>query len=310
MASSYGVFSQGFGRIDQGVDFGGSGPIPALGKAVVTDVGTAPIIQGYTVPYIVYQLLGGPYKGQYVYVAENFTPQVKVGDHLRRGQSVGYAHGSSPYIEVGFNQTAKGWTAYGSPSDRNSAAGTRMYRLIQSEIGAARVTAPPSHKSGSGYSGSPAGLGTQGPKNKPGKGGGGFNWDYWFNPENPQVLGDLGGAAKHIPGVVQAESIANFLGMLSSPAFWIRLLEMIGGGIMIVMGLYLLARQVGLPSVTSAVPGPVGAAARSASTIGPSENPSRAGTRRVVHQHYLEEPASTRRKRLAAAAAPSEDIPF
>jgi hypothetical protein len=111
---SLGIFNAGnYAGVDQGVDYSGAGHIPALGHGVVTDRGVTHIRQGYTVPYIVYKLTSGPHEGRYVYVVENFRPSVRVGQTIRPGQSIGFAKGTFPYIETGFNQTAKGWTAYG-----------------------------------------------------------------------------------------------------------------------------------------------------------------------------------------------------
>jgi hypothetical protein len=137
---SFGIFSPGnYAGTDQGVDFSGSGPIPALGPGVVTDVGvTNGDIQGARDYFVVYQLTAGPFKGQHVYVAENFAPTVKVGQKLKLGQSVGQAPGNYPYIEVGFNQGGQGWSPvaalYPDPHGPK-AAGDAMWKYIQGVIG-------------------------------------------------------------------------------------------------------------------------------------------------------------------------------
>lgn len=120
------------GRIDQGVDFVGTGNVPAIGSGVVTDVGTTHIIQtGSKIwHYIVYRLTSGPLKGSYVYVAENIRPRVKVGDKLQFGQTVAYANGSFPYIEMGFNQSAKGWNAFGNLNGPQQ-AGYKMQKYLE-----------------------------------------------------------------------------------------------------------------------------------------------------------------------------------
>ena len=68
--------------------------------------------------------------------------------------------------------------------------------------------------------------------------------------------GSLGGALDHIPGVAQIESVGKFLGKITDPAFLLRALEVMGGGILILLGLYLLAKQIGLapdaPAIASA----------------------------------------------------------
>lgn len=65
------------------------------------------------------------------------------------------------------------------------------------------------------------------------------------------------GAVEGAKGVVDtASSIGNFLGSLTDPRFWLRAVEVIGGGIILMLGLYLLARSVGLaPSGRQAAEG-------------------------------------------------------
>lgn len=124
--------SSNMGRVDQGVDFVGTGNIPAIGPGVVTDVGTTHIIQtGSKVwHYVIYRITGGPLKGQFVYIAENIKPRVKVGQKLQFGQTVAYALGSFPYIEMGFNQGGKGWRAFGSLNGPQQ-AGYKMQKYVQ-----------------------------------------------------------------------------------------------------------------------------------------------------------------------------------
>lgn len=91
------------GRIDEGVDFSGSGPLYAIGAGTITEV----IGSGWP---------GGIYinlkldNGQDVYYAENITPMVIVGETVKAGQQIGHANGFYPFIEIGFgtgaNQTA------------------------------------------------------------------------------------------------------------------------------------------------------------------------------------------------------------
>jgi hypothetical protein len=134
-SKGFGVFSDAnYAGTDQGVDFKGTGPIPALGSGVVTDVGKASIIEGGTYPYVVYRLTSGPYKGHFVYIAENFVPTVKRGTKLKLGQEVGKAVGAYPYIEVGFNKTGRGWNPV-APLNPNphspKPAGEMMYSYIK-----------------------------------------------------------------------------------------------------------------------------------------------------------------------------------
>ncbi len=77
-------------RIDQGVDFGGAGPIYALGDAVVTNATAA----NYGWPdggWITYQLTDGPAKGLMVFVAEDVRPTVAAGAHVTSGTAASAA---------------------------------------------------------------------------------------------------------------------------------------------------------------------------------------------------------------------------
>lgn len=139
MSQNFGIFNEAnYAGVDQGVDFSGSGLIPALGSAIVTDVGSSHIIEGGSYPVVIYRLTSGQYKGQYVYVAENFVPTVKVGDKLSLGKSIGRAKGEYPYIEIGFNQQAKGWNPVaplGSNPHAATSAGSQMLAFIDSLTG-------------------------------------------------------------------------------------------------------------------------------------------------------------------------------
>jgi len=73
------------GRIDQGVDFTGSGPIVAIGKALVLQVGAPgwPEEGG-----VLYQLLDGPLKGQSIFVYEGVDATVQPGQVVEAGQQI------------------------------------------------------------------------------------------------------------------------------------------------------------------------------------------------------------------------------
>jgi hypothetical protein len=89
-------------RIDQGVDYSGSGTLGAIGPAVVTDVvGSGSGWEGGG--YVEYKLTAGPYAGRHIYYAEGVTPTVSVGQTLTPGQPVAtIIPGSSTGIEIGF----------------------------------------------------------------------------------------------------------------------------------------------------------------------------------------------------------------
>jgi hypothetical protein len=92
-------------RIDQGVDFSGSGPVYALGDGVVTS-GT-----GYNGGWpgggwITYQLTDGPDEGLTVYVAEDITPTVQAGEQVSPSTVIGDMFEGYDGIEMGWAQPA------------------------------------------------------------------------------------------------------------------------------------------------------------------------------------------------------------
>jgi murein DD-endopeptidase MepM/ murein hydrolase activator NlpD len=105
---------------DQGVDFTGPGPVKAVGNGLVTRLVSGGSGWSGEGALLVYQLLDGPQRGRFVYVAEDFRarPGLKVGDRVKAGSVIGVATGSgkAPGIEVGFAQNAHG-TAYGTTKD-------------------------------------------------------------------------------------------------------------------------------------------------------------------------------------------------
>ncbi|MBV9535601.1 MAG: M23 family metallopeptidase [Solirubrobacterales bacterium] len=89
------------GRIDQGVDYAGSGPILALGsgtviKATNTDSGWP------GGGWLLYQLSQGPFAGKYVFVSENITVSVKAGQTVTTGEKIATLHDAYPNMETGW----------------------------------------------------------------------------------------------------------------------------------------------------------------------------------------------------------------
>ncbi len=299
MSSSWGIFSpRNYAGVDQGVDFRGAGAIPALDAATVTDVGRAHIVEGGTYPYVVYRLNAGPYRGSYVYTAENFSPAVHKGQRLRQGQSIGHAAGRYPYIEIGFNKSPTGWNAI-APLGGATAVGAAMKKYIYGLIGSAPPVTIASGSDGGGH-----GL-----------------FDNPFSAGN--VLGGVGGAAHDV--VSPVEAVGSFLGKLSDPRFWLRALEIVGGGLILMLGLYLLARQVGLGSEAPAPPGADEAEERAEElrrtfseapgidTHRPEYRRSTEGVKRDVVKHDVSEAGerrAARRKRITEARPAPDDIPF
>ncbi|HEX5190154.1 MAG TPA: hypothetical protein VFW16_11465 [Streptosporangiaceae bacterium] len=96
-------------RIDQGVDFGGTGPIYALGDAVITNATAT----NYGWPgggWITYQLTDGPAKGLMVFLAEDVRPTVSPGQHVTAGTVIAGMYDGGAGIEFGWAM-ASGFTA-------------------------------------------------------------------------------------------------------------------------------------------------------------------------------------------------------
>jgi hypothetical protein len=86
-------------EIDQGVDYCASGPIYALGDAVIENLYDPGWPSGV---FISYRLTSGPAKGLYVYVAENITPKVAIGEYVTAMTVVGVVHDAKTCLETGW----------------------------------------------------------------------------------------------------------------------------------------------------------------------------------------------------------------
>jgi murein DD-endopeptidase MepM/ murein hydrolase activator NlpD len=88
-------------RVDMGADFGGAGPIYAIGNAVVTnasgDNGGWP-----GGGWITYRLTSGPASGLQVYVAEDVRPAVQAGQRVSSGTVVANMFNGGDGIETGW----------------------------------------------------------------------------------------------------------------------------------------------------------------------------------------------------------------
>jgi hypothetical protein len=88
-------------RVDMGADFGGSGPVYAIGRAVITNATAA----NYGWPgggWITYRLIAGPARGLQVYVAEDVTPTVTVGEHVSSATVIAHMYNGGAGIETGW----------------------------------------------------------------------------------------------------------------------------------------------------------------------------------------------------------------
>jgi murein DD-endopeptidase MepM/ murein hydrolase activator NlpD len=87
-------------RIDQGVDYSGSGPILALGPGRVYLASSTDTGWGNGNGFLAYTLTTGPYHGQGIYIAEGITPTVTAGQTITAGEQIATFNGHS--IETGF----------------------------------------------------------------------------------------------------------------------------------------------------------------------------------------------------------------
>ncbi len=101
-------------RVDEGVDFSGTGPVYALGDGVVTSAEA----EGSGWPgggWITYQLTDGPDAGLMVYLAEDVTPDVQVGEHVTPATVIGTMFAGADGIETGWAQPGGGDAESDSP---------------------------------------------------------------------------------------------------------------------------------------------------------------------------------------------------
>ena len=97
-------------RVDQGVDFAGTGPVYAIGNAVVTDA--MGVNSGWPGGgWVSYQLTDGPDAGLVVYVAEDVTPTVQVGQHVSSATVIANMYNGGDGIETGWAAAQTSLTA-------------------------------------------------------------------------------------------------------------------------------------------------------------------------------------------------------
>jgi hypothetical protein len=88
-------------RVDMGADFGGNGPVYALGDAVITNA-TGDSAGWPGGGWITYQLTTGPATGLQVYVAEDVQPTVRVGQHVTSSTVIADMANKGDGIETGW----------------------------------------------------------------------------------------------------------------------------------------------------------------------------------------------------------------
>jgi hypothetical protein len=131
-------------RIDEGVDYGGDGPVYALGNAVVkyADDTTGWPGDGGAGTFISYKLIDGPAKGHWVYIAENCTDiKVSVGQTVNTNTVLCTEHDNWPFIETGWaieqpQDLAASYSVYQTVPDGTATAYGKNFSDLMVSLGA------------------------------------------------------------------------------------------------------------------------------------------------------------------------------
>jgi hypothetical protein len=127
-------------RIDQGVDYAGSGVLVAIGTARITHLATSST--GWPGSFLEYQLLGGADAGCYVFYAEGVTPVegLHVGQTVNAGDTIATIIPKYPTgIEIGWGagigtkayaKVAGQWSPTDDQDNIATAAGKNFSALI------------------------------------------------------------------------------------------------------------------------------------------------------------------------------------
>lgn len=232
-------------RVDMGVDYQGTGPVHPIGAAVITEVDTAWAGGvGAVGPgtFIAYKLTDGPAAGHYVYIAENVTPSVRVGDKVTPDSVIGMMTGLNAGIETGWAAGPSGGTTLAAASGQAAAGGDpgahptawgQNFSELLSRLGAPAGTLP----RGGGVVGTVEGWaqkllsGTF--DSTPGAGGGGgtlFGGGLLGLPADvTQAFADLDQLVKAALWLVQ-------------PANWVRIVAGIFGAVFLIAGIAALTK--------------------------------------------------------------------
>jgi murein DD-endopeptidase MepM/ murein hydrolase activator NlpD len=126
------------GRIDQGVDFTGTGPIAAVGDAKILAVGAPGWPEGGGV---LYKLLDGQRAGQIIFVYEGVQATVRPGQHVSAGEQIAtFVPGGS--IEMGFADASGVPLSHGEYVEGKETVWGREMASFLSDIGGASGLAP------------------------------------------------------------------------------------------------------------------------------------------------------------------------
>jgi murein DD-endopeptidase MepM/ murein hydrolase activator NlpD len=125
------------GRIDQGVDFTGTGPIMAVGDAEILSTGAPGWPEGGGV---LYKLLSGQRAGQVIFVYEGVDASVHAGQHIAAGEQIAtFRPGGS--IEMGFADAAGAPLSHGEYQEGDETQwGREMASFLESLGGASGLS--------------------------------------------------------------------------------------------------------------------------------------------------------------------------
>lgn len=132
-------------RIDEGVDYSGSGPIKAMGTATITvvDRGTSRFWANQFGNVVVERMDDGPLQGVSIYNAENCTPSpaLHVGQHVTAATTLCRLHDQFPFLEIGFAQRNRSgvpsaWVVYRHVPDGSKTAYGVDFSHLLGDLGA------------------------------------------------------------------------------------------------------------------------------------------------------------------------------
>jgi hypothetical protein len=126
------------GRVDQGVDFTGTGPIAAVGDATILATGAPGWPEGGGV---LYKLLSGQRAGQVIFVYEGVQATVHPGQHVAAGEQIAiFRPGGS--IEMGFADASGVPLSHGEYSEGKETIWGREMASFLTGIGGASGLSP------------------------------------------------------------------------------------------------------------------------------------------------------------------------
>jgi hypothetical protein len=230
------------GRIDEGVDFAGSGPLYAMGSGTIKSIADS----GW--PGTNYILLAMD-DGKDVYYAENIKPSVTAGQRVKAGQQIGTARGSYPYVEIGWATSTPGQAlASGHYTEGQATAEGKDFAALLGTFGVHVPGAAGKSTMGGSPSGSSGSQDTQ---------LAGFNWI--TTPLDPLGLGwvgniitgtsgtfaTIGDIGKAISGLTRGMSkFLELFALLFRPEFWLRVGAFLFGLLALGAGIYFLKESL------------------------------------------------------------------